>query len=817
MIFKPVLWLLWLLFPILVFGQTTILSGKVVDEAGAPLAYASVTIKGSTYGTQTNAQGKFKLTVPAENDFFIIVKFIGFQEQVIPVSKSYLAKNEIKVILVPNSQSLSTVTISGKNSNTNPIAASIMRLNPRISKEIPSVFNDFSKVLATLPGVVSNNELSSTYSVRGGNYDENLVYVNGIEIYRPFLVSNAQQEGLSFINPDLVQNIQFSTGGWQPLYGDKLSSVLNIDYKKPRKLAGSVTGGLMGGALHLETASKDQRATYLLGVRYKNPQLVFNSLETNGNYQPNFLDAQAYLTYNLSKKLLPQNTRPKTTLGLLASLARNKYEVIPSYRETSFGTTDRVVRLGIQFYGHEKMEYETYLGGFNLNHFFTNQFSTEIIGSALLTRERELRDIAATYAFYDVASKSNKINVKNDVVRNVEAGTNFEHTRNKLAAKIFSLENRYQWQPHKRHNAQAGFKISRELIQDGLKEYSLTDSADFITLNRQVTSQSDLHSFRYQGFGQHTWQIDSLRTFTYGVRANYWSVNQDFLISPRVQYLAALPNKPDWTFKIAAGYYYQPPFYRELRNAAGELNLDLKAQKSVHLVMGADYNFVKWSRPFKWTSEIYFKNLSNVVPYEVDNVRLRYFAQNNAKAYAAGLDFRVNGEFINGAESWFSLGIMTTKENISGDSTIYDLNTFEKINKQSIGYIRRPTDQRVTFGFFFQDHIPNNPSLRLYLNGVVGTGLPFSPPGDESIRNQFNMPFYRRVDVGFSKLLTFRDNETDSGKSLESLWLSVEVLNLIAANNVVSYSYLKDIYNVTYAVPNYLSSRLVNLRFIARF
>ncbi|WP_233507405.1 TonB-dependent receptor [Adhaeribacter pallidiroseus] len=805
------------MFPVLVFGQTTTLTGLVVDEIGTPLQYANVTIKGNTRGTQTNAQGKFTLTIPTGQEVFIQVKFIGFREQVVQINKTILLAKEIKVMLVSNSQNLSTITISGVNSYTGTSSNNTMRLNPRISKEMPSVFNDFNKVLATLPGVVSNNELSSTYSVRGGNYDENLVYVNGMEIYRPFLVSNAQQEGLSFVNPDLVQNIQFSTGGWQPLYGDKLSSVLSIEYKKPRKFAGSVTGGLMGGALHLETISKNKRTTYLLGVRYKNPQLVFNSLETNGNYQPNFLDAQAYITHNLSKKLLPQTNQPKTTIGILASVARNRYEVIPSYRETSFGTTDRIVRLGIQFNGYERMEYETYQGGVHLKHFFKKSVSTEIIGSALLTRERELRDIAATYAFYEVAPLDNRVKVKNDVVRNVEAGTNFEHARNTLTAKIFTLENRYTWQPSNQSNLQAGFKFSREIVGDAVKEYSLTDSADFITLNRHVASQLNLHSFRYQAFGQHTWQIDSLRSLTYGIRTNYWTVNQEWLISPRVQYTAILPRKPDWIFKAAAGYYYQPPFYRELRNAAAELNTNLKAQKSLHLVLGADYHFIQWSRPFKLSTEIYFKNLSNVVPYEVDNVRLRYFAQNNAKAYAAGLDLRVNGEFINGAESWFSIGIMSTKENIAGDSTIYDLETFKKINKQPLGYLRRPTDQRVTFGFYFQDHIPNNPSLKLYLNGVVGTGLPFSPPGNESLRNQFNMPFYRRVDVGFSKLLTFRASESGSGKSLESLWLSLEVLNLIAANNVVSYSYLKDIYNVTYAVPNYLSSRLVNLRFIARF
>ncbi|QNF35071.1 TonB-dependent receptor [Adhaeribacter swui] len=802
--------------PVLVFAQTTTVNGVVTTEAGIPLEYASVSLKNTQQLTHTNAAGRFTLSIPSGKEASILIRYIGFQEQEVIIKETAQSVINLKIALVSSAQNLAPVIISGTNSANNNTTGSIMRLSPRISKEIPSVFNDFNKVLATLPGVISNNELSSTYSVRGGNYDENLVYVNGIEIYRPFLVSNAQQEGLSFVNPDLVQDIQFSTGGWQPRWGDKLSSVLNIEYKKPRKLAGSVTGGLMGGEFHLENASKNQRATYLLGVRYKNQQLVFRSLETTGNYQPNFLDAQVYINLDLSRNFTANNPPGKTTLGILVSVARNKYRVVPSYRETSFGTTDRIVRLGIQFSGHERMEYETYQGGFNLKHYFKDRFFTELIGSALLTHERELRDIAASYLFYDV-SPNGQGRSSNDMVRNVEAGTNLEHARNKLAARVFTLENRYTWQLNGQNNIQLGVKTSREKIADQLKEYALTDSADYITLNQSRASSLNLYSFRHQAYGQHTWQIDSLRTINYGVRANYWTVNQQLVISPRVQLRAKLPNQPAWIFKAAAGYYYQPPFYRELRNQAGELNTNLQAQKSVHVVAGAEHYFRSWSRPFKWTSEIYYKRLSNVIPYEVDNVRLRYFARNNAKAYAVGLDMRVNGDFIKGAESWFSLGIMSTKEDITGDSTIYDLNTFKLIKKEPLGYIRRPTDQRVTFGFYFQDHIPNNPSLKLYLNGVIGTGLPFSPPGNESIRNQYNMPFYRRVDVGFSKLVSFRTIESAKTNPLESLWISLEVLNLIAANNVVSYSYVKDIYNVTYAVPNYLSSRLINLRFIARF
>ncbi|MDQ4138950.1 MAG: TonB-dependent receptor, partial [Bacteroidota bacterium] len=466
--------------------------------------------------------------------------------------------------------------------------------------------------------------------------------------------------------------------------------------------------------------------------------------------------------------------------------------------------------------GHERMEYETYQSGINLFHRFTPRFFTEVIASSVLAHERELRDVAASYSFLDVMAK-NKNRDPNEDVRNLEVGTNFEHARNNLSAKIFALENRYTWQPSNNHELQIGFKSGHEEIKDRLKEYSLLDSADYVTLDHKLSTSLKLSSYRYQGYGQHTIKLDSLRNLTYGLRLHYWTVNQELLLSPRVQYTAVVPNNSNWSYKLALGIYYQPPFYRELRNKEGILNPELKAQKSIHLIAGADYRFLSWSRPFKLTTEAYFKNLTNVIPYEVDNVRLRYLAQNNAKAYAAGLDVRVNGEFIKGAESWFSLGILTTKEDISGDSTTFDLKTFEPVNKRPIGYIRRPTDQRVTFGVFFQDHIPDNPTLKMYLNGVVGTGLPFSPPGKEAIRNQFQMPFYKRVDIGFSKLISFQTFPSDTGVHLESLWLSLEVLNLIAANNVVSYNYVKDVRNVTYAVPNYLSSRLLNIRVIAQF
>ncbi len=448
MLLRLVLWLNWLFFPVLVFAQQATVTGLVTDDTGTPLEFASVFLKGCANGSQTNATGKFKIFVPADREISLVIKYIGYKDQEVNLRLKAKEIREIKVKLSAGNNALSTVVVTDQNAANSGV--SIMHLNPRLTKTLPSAFNDFNKILATLPGVVNNNELTSSYSVRGGNYDENLVYVNGIEIYRPFLVSNAQQEGLSFVNPDLVQDVQFSSGGWQPRLGDKLSSVLNITYKTPHKLAGSVTGGLMGGGVHLEATSKNKRITYLAGVRYKNAQLIFNSLETNGNYQPNFTDAQTYITFDLSNKNKISEELPKTTLGVLASVARNKYEVVPFYRETSFGTRDRVVRLGIDYNGHERMEYETYQGGLNLLHHFTPQFFTEVIASSVLARERELRDVAASYSFLEVMPDG-QTRDPNEEVRNIESGTDFSHSRNSLTAKIFAVENRYTWQPNQKH------------------------------------------------------------------------------------------------------------------------------------------------------------------------------------------------------------------------------------------------------------------------------------------------------------------------------------------------------------------------------
>ncbi|MCC9167399.1 TonB-dependent receptor [Pontibacter harenae] len=807
------LWLL-LMAPLGLAAQQATVTGSILNQLNEPLELATIGIKGSSKGVLTNADGQYSFTVPAAKELVLEVRYVGYLPQ---EKKVKLAANQtltLNFVLQLDPRQLNTVDVRGKNEQDTREQVSLTKLDPKNAKELPSAFGDFNKILSTLPGVTSNNELSSTYSVRGGNYDENLVYVNGIEIYRPFLITNGQQEGLSFVNPDLVDNITFSSGGWQPKYGDKLSSVLDITYKKPTAFAGSVTGGLTGGAIHLEGASANNKASFVLGLRHKNGQYLLNSLQVEGEYRPLFTDAQAYFHYDLSGK---GQTPERTTIGVLASVAQNDYEVVPVTRITSFGTTQQVVRVTVGYDGREQMDYSTYQLGLNLQHQFRPSFTSNLILSGVQSLEREYRDLEAGYRLCDIDNNPGS-STYGECLQSVGLGTQFDHARNKLLARMLTAESRNNWRLNSRSHVAFGAKVGLEDIEDQLQEYGFTDSADYVSQNYLLHSQLSLNSLRYNAFAQHTYEIDSLKTITYGVRASYWSYNKEMTLTPRLQYSFITRKNPDLSFKAAIGLYYQPPFYRELRNMQGELNPELKAQRSLHAIVGSDYIFQSWGRDFKLSAEAYYKHMTNVVPYDIDNVRLRYYAQNNAKAYATGFDVRVNGEFIEGAESWFSVGFLRTRENVSGDSAVVYNNTGEAVGQQAIGFIRRPTDQLLNIGVFFQDHLPNNPTMRMYLNLAYASGLPFGPPNQPAYRNAFSGKSYKRVDTGFSKQIVF-DEEQDNRKALalESLWLGLEVLNLIDANNRVSYNYITDVNGIVYALPNYLTGRRLNLRVIARF
>ncbi|WP_229755183.1 TonB-dependent receptor [Hymenobacter cavernae] len=810
-----------------------LVSGAVRTAAGQPLELVVVGVEGEPGGTTTDAQGRFSFSVarPAAGTkpLILIARRVGFQSQRLPLNLG--AAQNLTIILGTDNR-LNNVVVRGRSDEADTREqVSVTHLDPRTAKELPSAFGDFNKILTTLPGVVANNELTSTYSVRGGNYEENLVYVNGFEIYRPFLVTAAQQEGLSFVNPDLVSKIEFSTGGWQPKYGDKLSSVLSIDYKKPTRFEASGTASLVGGTAHVGATSPNKRISYLAGIRYKNAQYVLRSLkQAQGGYNPTFYDGQA----NINVDLGPRNNPERTTLGLLTTFAHNDYRFTPETGVATFSTgLDQLTRVFIAYDGRERMQYDTYQGGLNLRHNFTPNLQGELLVGALISREFEYRDVEAGYTFADVNRDSADYN---QPVRQRDVGSRFDHSRNNLTARIATLEARGRWTPGQHHTVRWGVKGGREKIHDTLDEYSFVDSADYVPDRRRSVLRSDLNlaSYRYQGYAQHTIDLDSLHTLTYGVRANYWTVNGQLTVSPRVQYAFTPRKRPNVSYKFATGVYNQPPFYRELRNQVGsratpqdvlvqqaQLNPELRAQRSLHFIVGNEVRFKNRSgRDFKFTGEAYYKYLTDVVPYDVDNVRLRYYAKNNARAYAAGIEGRVAGEFVKGAESWFSLGLLTTRENVAGDSLTVFSSDGNPAGKQPKGYIRRPTDQRVNLGVFFQDHLPNNPSVRGYVNLVFGSGLPFSPPDLPELRGTSKLSrSYKRVDLGFSKVISLGNTHEASRRAgqLESLWIGLEILNVLAANNVGGYSYVQDINAVTYSVPNYLSQRVVNLRVIARF
>ncbi len=779
---------------------TATVQGTVLAADGStPLEQALVGIVGTTRAVTTDADGRFSLGVPTGQAFVFEARRVGFTPLRLPVAA--LAGGETRTLNFRlQATRLGDVKVYGRTDRTEEREQiSFTKIDPAISKLLPSPTGDFNRILATLPGVQASNELSSTYNVRGGNYDENLIYVNGIEIYRPFLVTSGQQEGLSFVNPDLAQKVDFSSGGWQPRYGDKLSSVLSVEYKRPTKFGASAQASLTGGTVHVEGPARNGRLTFLGGVRYRDTRYILKSLQTQGNSLPRFFDAQAYVTANLG----PRHDSARTTLGVLMSGARNNFLFNPTNRETTFGTVNRVVRLTIFYDGRERMQYTTWQGGLNLRHRFTERLSSEIITSYVRSDEREFRDLEGSFLFSDVNTDADSKDF-NQSVRQRDVGSRFDHSRNVLTARLATAEVRTTWLPRDGHRFLVGAKVGREEIGDVLDEYGFLDSADYITRLTNLATTLNLNSTRVQGYAQHTWEIDSARTLTYGVRGHYSSINGQTVVSPRAQY-SWRGRRPGLTFRVAAGVYQQPPFYRELRDMSGQLNTNLKAQRSFHLIGGTAYEFKQYGRPFRLTTELYAKYLDNVVPYDVDNVRLRYFARNNATAYAAGADVRLSGEFIKGTESWFSLGVLTTRERIREPGVAFP-------NR----YIRRPTDQRVQLGIMFQDQLPSNPTFRLQLFNVIGTGLPFSPPGVPEFRGISKLSrLFWRTDIGFSKLLVL--NPSEGRTRLRSLWLSFEVLNLLQKNNLVSYSYVQDNDAVTYAVPNYLTGRIYNLRVAANF
>lgn len=837
--FKHVLYILFfVLGTSTIWAQNTaILKGQLTDN-NKPIEGASIAVVGSTKGVTSDKNGYFKLIISAEKDVMVGITFIGYHSV---QEKFNLKTNETFTYNVTLKKSTTTISEFEFQEEKNR-GGTMVKIQPNLASGFTSSSGSFEAILKTLPGVSSNNELSSQYSVRGGNYDENLIYVNDIEIFRPFLIRSGQQEGLSFINSDMVESVEFSAGGFDAKYGDKMSSVLDIQYKEPDDFEGSATLSLQGVLFNFGGSSKNHRFTYLNGFRYKTNKYVLQSLDTDGDYRPSFYDVQSYLTYDISEKW---------EIGFLGNVARNKYYFIPGTRETDFGTINEALQLTVYFDGQEVDQYQTYFGA--LTNTYKPKANTELklITSAYRDLEDEKYDIEGGYRIDELERDLSKDNF-GDVKYNRGIGTFLDHARNQLDATVFNVEHKGRTIKEK-HITHWGVKYQHEFIKDKISEWGIIDSTGYLTphpsdsvgytnpeaqtnqlleLNYLLKSKVELNSNRYSAYIQRDWrwEKDTVKyTFTLGTRGNYWDLNNEFLFSPRGSF-SFQPNwKHDYLFRISGGVYYQPPFYREMRYFDGSINKEIKSQRSYQAVLGADHNFKAWNRPFKFVAELYYKHMENVIPYELDNVRIRYYAKNNAKAYATGADFKVNGEFVKGVESWFSLSVMKTQEDIL-DDFYYDYYNSDgekiisgySVNDVAVdsvkiepGYIPRPTDQRVNFSLYFQDYLPKLPSLKMHIALYYGMGLPFGPNNKhERYQQTFRMPAYRRVDLGFSYVIKDERKESKNGmlKNLKNVWISAEVFNLLQINNVISYLWVEDVTGRNYAVPNYLTSRQLNVK-----
>lgn len=768
--------------------------GVVLDSLNSPLEGATIAIPALVRGTSTLQDGSFLLCVEP-GTYELEISFVGYRPERKEVELQSGDSLVITTTLNEDKSILAQVTVVGR-AIQGPARAGEFTVTSKELANFPAATADISRILATLPGVVATNELSSSYSVRGGNFDENLVYVNDIPVYRPFLIRAGQQEGLGFVNLDMVSGITFSSGGWQSKYGDKLSSVLNVGYKNPVEQAGSVNLGLLGGSAHVEGVSRNDKVNYTAGVRYKNSRYLLNTISVNGQYLPRFADFQSLVTVKLGE----QSKAHRQKVSVLASYAQNRYLTRPESQEVEFGTFGRTFRMVAAFDGQEVLDYDIYQTGAKWTNVWDDKFTLDVIASGVYTEEREYFEVEGAYRLCDVNNNPASDRFKECVVT-LGVGSNYHYGRNKLNATLFNSESRFsaQWNDH--HLTEAGLGSRKERIEDVLNEYIFSDSSGYTRVTDLIWTDNVVNGWHYTAYLQHTlFSQDSAHILNAGVRSAYWTVNEQLLVSPRLQYVFSPPWARKTAFKLAGGVYQQPPFYREMRNRQGEVNRELKAQVSYHALAGMDYTFQMNGRNFVFFSEAYLKYLTHLVPYDVDNVRLRYFGENLATGWAYGVDFRVNGEFIPGTESWFSLGLLKTTEDLEGDN---------------LGFLRRPSDQRVTLGIFFQDHLPNDPSMRIFVTALYGSGLPFSPPNNPDYRNFFRGDEYYRVDVGFTKVFS-KENE-EILRVLKSVWLTVEVLNLLGANNTISYTWVKDVFSQQFAVPNSLSARFLNVKLSGRF
>lgn len=797
-------------------AQQARLTGTVKDEQGKPMELVMVAVENTGLGTITKPDGTYELNVPSGSRQTIVFDHMNIS---IVRRSVVLTPNEHRVMDVMLARKENTLDEVIKRDDRTKTEIGAIQIDASKAGLLPSTVGGIEGILKTFVG--SNNELTSQYTVRGGNYDENLVYVNDFEIYRPFLTRSGQQEGLSFVNADLVSNVYFSVGGFQAKYGDKMSSVLDVNYKRPVKFGGSAMLSLLGASLHLEGATRDKKLTYLIGLRQKSNQYLLQAQPTKGVYNPSFTDVQANVNYQ---------PNDKWEVELLANYARNRFTFYPEKSVSTFGVINKAFKLETYFNGGEIDQFDSRFGGISAAYKPSKRLKLKILASGFQTDERETYDIHGEYLLGEIETDLGKETFGQT---KTYLGTGIIHTyaRNYLKVNMGNVGHRGFYDANK-HFITWGLDANYISINDQLREWERRDSAGFtqpylqdsLVMMRFYKSNADFSYMRYSGFIQDNFHFnDSLDlTISAGLRFNYNQLNGEFILSPRVQVTYSPNWKREVIFKIAAGKYAQPPLYREMRDLDGNVNKNLKAQKSLHFVAGTDYNFKMYNRPFKLTTEVYYKKLTDLVPYEYDNVRIRYFGQNSAVGYAYGGEVRLFGDLVKDATSWISIGVMKTSEDVLDDKIIYKNTSGADSATIYPGYIPRPTDQRFMLGMYFEDYLPSNKNFKMHLNLLYATGLPFGPPDKQRYGDTLRLPDYRRVDIGFAALLWDGAKKERPAHSFfgnfNHVWLSLEVFNLLGIQNTLSYTFIQDqTTGREYAVPNRLTSRLLNVKLAVDF
>ena len=761
--------------------------GAIKDEKGSPIELASVRIQGQPSTTLSNLNGSYSIYCTSHDTITVVYSMIGYETRKRSI---YNPQDSVRIdVMLPSfDASLGEAVVTGQQIQT----GTMQKITPKDLKLSPSTTgNGVEEIIATQAGVSTHNELSSQYNVRGGSFDENCVYLNGVEVYRPMLVRSGQQEGLSIINPNMVESIGFSSGGFEARYGDRMSSVLDITYKRPEAFEASLSASMLGGGVYVGWGNK--HVSLMTSLRYKTTRYLLGSLDTNGEYNPNFLDYQAYFSWRPNRRW---------SLDIIGNISDNHYNFEPEDRETKFGTMQEAKSFKVYFDGKEEDAFRTFFGSTTLTRHFSPNTFLALQFSTFSTKEQETYDIQGEYWLNEATSQEQ-----------LGVGTYMEHARNKLRAQVFNSGLRFRTK-FTGHVLQAGFNWQRERIKENAREWEMRDSMGYslpptphrLTLIYSQRSQNSIHTNRFEAYAQDTWRFKTnlgLFNLTYGLRLSYWDWNKETLISPRAS-IGLMPSFSDkLTFRFATGVYYQAPFYKELRDttiAGGistvQLNRDIKSQRSIHFVLGGDYTFRLMNRPFKFTTEVYYKALSNLIPYSVDNVRIVYYGHNMSKGYATGIDFKLFGEFVPGTDSWITFSIMSTKEKLHGQ------------------WLPRPTDQRYNLSLYFTDYFPGTDRWKLALKAAFADGLPFGPPHTDRTQHKFRAPAYKRVDVGLSYRLI--DNEDKHlhrfGRHIKNAWLGLDAFNLLGIKNVNSYYWVTDITNTQYAVPNYLTGRQINVR-----